>query len=133
MRSILLLALLVPMASIVACGSDDDVANDDTNEINAKKAKEGELCGGFAGTKCAEGLRCTLGSEGLNTGRCAKDSNATPKKDAGATPAPPGDDDDDDTGTGAGAGETCGGFAGTKCKPPLRCDNSLGLNTGRCR
>jgi hypothetical protein len=129
MRSILLLALLVPLASTVACGSEEDVTNDDTNEINAKKAKEGELCGGFAGTTCAEGLRCTLGSEGLNTGRCAKDSNATPEKDAGTAPAPP----DDDDGDGAGAGQTCGGFAGTKCKPPLRCDNSLGLNAGRCR
>lgn len=31
-----------------------------------------------------------------------------------------------------GVGKMCGGFAGTRCPSGLRCDNSLGLNTGRC-
>jgi hypothetical protein len=37
------------------------------------------------------------------------------------------------SGSGAGPGEMCGGFAGTTCRQGLRCDNSLGINTGRCR
>jgi hypothetical protein len=189
---------LVP--ALAACGgeSEDDIGTGEEDYT----AGRGQLCGGFAGTRCNAGLRCNY-NRGVNTGTCVDDPNATTrgagegetcggtanvqcksgltcKKRSGTTKgtcvtatatcqalpecdeghqkvanadactqedAPcykralcgktiwcygPTSNDDDDS-AGAGAGEMCGGFAGTQCKAGLRCDNSLGLNTGRCR
>lgn len=192
--------------AVSGCSSaEDDVATGEGEEDLT--AKKGQMCGGFAGTLCAEGLKCNF-NRGLNTGTCVTDptavrqgasegetcggtanigcksgltckkrtSSATskgtcvasggvtcqaiPTCDDGHTkvtgpsacpqddsacykralcgktiwctgPAEGGGADQD--APGAGVGQMCGGFAGITCKPGLTCDNSLGLNTGRCR
>ncbi len=199
--------LVFAAASVIIAGcsaAEDDVAvAGDEEDLTAKK---GQMCGGFAGTVCAEGLKCNF-NRGLNTGTCVTDptavrqgasegetcggtanigcksgltckkrtSSATSKgtcvagggvtcqaiptcddghrKVSGPTACPqddsacykralcgrtiwctgPAEGGEEGEGPGAGVGEMCGGFAGITCKAGLSCDNSLGLNTGRCR
>lgn len=199
-------SLALATAACSADAEDDNaVLGEGEDELTAKK---GQMCGGFAGTRCDEGLRCNY-NRGLNTGTCVDDPNAAsqgategetcggtarikcktgltckttstrsnakgkciaapvtcqaiPTCDTGHSavasasdclqddaecykrsmcgrtiwctgPSSPPPGGGGGGGGGAGAGEMCGGFAGTPCRAGLRCDNSLGLNTGRCR
>ncbi len=98
--------------SIVACsGAEDDVATGEGEDDYT--AARGQTCGGFAGTRCAEGLRCNYGSRGLNTGTCVTDPNAASQ--------------------GAGEGETCGGASNIQCKAGLTCKKRTERSTkGKC-
>jgi hypothetical protein len=200
------LALALGPAGCASTDEDETSIGEGTDDYTAQR---GGLCGGFAGTRCGEGLRCNY-NRGLNTGTCVDDPSAAtqgagegetcggtarikckagldckrttgaiatgtlkgkctaaavtclaiPTCDDGHTkvaspdaclqddaacykrsmcgrtiwctgpssPAPP-----TAGGTGAGPGQMCGGFAGTTCRAGLRCDNSLGINTGYCR
>jgi hypothetical protein len=199
-------ALLVIPFVLLACSStSEEEADESLDELTAGR---GQTCGGFAGTPCAEGLRCNYRA---GSGTCVDNPNAVsqgadedevcggttnikcktglecktstgnvpaagrkgkcvavalagcrglPACDAGHNAVSSASDciQDDDAEcykrttcgrsvwctapapsaapaapSGAGVGERCGGFAGKRCAPGLRCDNSLGINTGYCR
>jgi hypothetical protein len=65
----------------------------------AAGAKEGKMCGGFAGIACADGLDCVLPTpvHPDESGTCRKQSS------------------------GAAIGAMCGGFAGIRCQDGLEC------------
>lgn len=117
MRIPLLLSLSAVLALALApvgCAStdEDDVAIGEGSDDYT--AARGQMCGGFAGTRCGEGLRCNY-NRGLNTGTCADDPSATT--------------------TGAGEGETCAGTARIKCKTGLDCKLRAGATAttkGKC-
>lgn len=62
-------------------------------------AKEGQMCGGFGGIACADGLDCVI------------DAPIYPDKAGTCRKAP----------KGAGLGAMCGGFAGILCQEGLEC------------
>jgi hypothetical protein len=98
---VLTLGSLVALAAATGCAAHaDNSQTGDDQEVKASGAKEGAMCGGIAGLRCASGLDCVLaGDHPDEAGTCQK--SAAPK---------PGEE-----------GATCGGFAGLTCKSGLSC------------
>ena len=107
LSSALTLSLVPVLAACGDAGEDDSAATGEEDYTAAR----GQMCGGFAGTRCSAGLRCNY-NRGLNTGTCVDDPNAT--RD------------------GASEGETCGGTANIQCKSGLTCKKRSGATKGTC-
>jgi hypothetical protein len=135
---------------------------DDPNAV-AQGAGEGETCGGATNIQCKTGLTCKKRTATATKGKCEAAQvtcQAIPTCDEGhqKVSGPDACLQDDaacykrslcgrtiwctgpattsggsGTSDGAGPGQLCGGFAGTRCRSGLTCDNSRGLNTGVCR
>jgi hypothetical protein len=86
---------------LFACTATEEETGASLDKLTAGR---GQMCGGFAGTLCAEGLRCNYQMGGA--GRCVDNPNAASQ--------------------GVDEGEVCGGAANIKCKADLACKTQTG-------